>query len=426
MISDGSTSQLDLSNGSQCVRRAETGTKKPHGRATAVTPALAFGTGLTALGVLRSLRAAGVPVYSVCPRDDLAAKSRWFRPAPLTDGAVPDPPQLAQYLEALSLPGAVLVPCSDDWSRAIAELSGPLKERFPASVPDARVVDTMTDKWQFSTFIECVGIPRPKSLRVDSLSQLESLPDSDYEDMFFKPVDSQEFARRNNVKAFRFKNKRHALEIMEGIVENGGAAFPILLQEYIPGPPSHYFLVDGFVDAGGVIRALVARRRLNQYPPFFGNSSRSEMIPLQQVQEAVRSIEAMWSAVRYRGIFDAEFKYDDRDGHLKILEVNPRPWWFVEFATRCGVDLCGMYYRDALGQPVEAVSGYDVGRRCVYLSYDLASHLNETGGARGVLRWLRSARNIEDIIYRWDDPWPGLHATWSAVKNYRKHRPQTG
>ena len=389
-------------------------------------PAFAFGSGLTALGVLRSLQASGVPVFSVCPREDLATKSRWFRPAPLMSGAVPEPAQLAEYLAALRVSRAVLFPCSDDWARAIAELPDTLKERFPASVPDAPVVETMTDKWRFSTFLECVGVPRPKTLRVSSMEELHSLDEASYENMFLKPVDSQDFARRTNVKAFRLEGKNHALRIMEDLLANGGAGFPILLQEYIPGPASSYYLVDGFVDANGDTRALIPRRRLSQYPRFFGNSARSETIPLSEVRGAVAALERMWSTVTYRGIFDAEFKYDERDKQFKILEVNARPWWFVEFATRCRMDLCRMAYLDALGLPVESVSEYDVGRRCVYLNYDLAAHLGTDSGPGGVLRWMRSFGGVEDIIYRWDDPWPGLHSTFSALKNYRRHRRKSG
>ena len=46
------------------------------------TPVLAFGSGLTALGVLRSLQRTGVTVYSVCPPTDLVAKSRYYQPVP--------------------------------------------------------------------------------------------------------------------------------------------------------------------------------------------------------------------------------------------------------------------------------------------------------------------------------------------------------
>jgi hypothetical protein len=80
-----------------------------------------------------------------------------------------------------------------------------------------------------------------------------------------------------------------------------------------------------------------------------------------------------------------------------------------------------MAYLDALGFPVATLQRYDVARCCVYLSYDLGAHLGTGGGPLGVLRWIRSLAGVEDIVYRWDDPGPGLFSTVAAVKNYWRH-----
>ena len=78
--------------------------------------------------------------------------------------------------------------------------------------------------------------------------------------------------------------------------------------------------------------------------------------------------------VNYRGIFSAEFKRDARDGQYRILEVNTRAWTYVEFASRCGVNVCEMAWQDALGLPVTAASpSYPVGAGCVSLPRDIRS-----------------------------------------------------
>jgi predicted ATP-grasp superfamily ATP-dependent carboligase len=153
------------------------------------------------------------------------------------------------------------------------------------------------------------------------------------------------------------------------------------------------------------------------YPAPFGNSTLSETIPLNQVQGAIDTLERIWSATQYCGVFDAEFKYDERDGQFKIVEINARPWWFVEFATRCGVNLCQMSYRHALGLPVEPIRTYPTGRRCFYMLYDFAAHRSMEPGLRGYLRWVRSIKGCDEIIYRWDDSGPALSL---AVRTARK------
>jgi predicted ATP-grasp superfamily ATP-dependent carboligase len=328
---------------------------------------------------------------------------------------------LPDYLANLSLPGAVLIPDSDDWTEAIARLPERLKDRFPSSTPSLLAVETMIDKWQFAELLARVDVPRPKTMLLTSEDQMSALPETCYENMFLKPLNSQEFWQRHRVKALRLRGRQHALDLMAELQRHGRREFPILLQEYVPGPATKYYLVDGFVDRHGRTRALIARRRIRMYPPGFGSSSFSETIPIDDVQHAVETLEQLWAEVGFRGIFDAEFKYDDRDGQFKILEVNARPWWYVEFATRCGVDLCRMAYDDALRRPVEPVTTYPTGRRCMHLLFDLVAHHGSAPGLRGFVQWVRSLKNAEDILYCWDDPKPCVAAILAAgMKQWRR------
>ncbi len=386
-------------------------------------PALILGSSLTALGVLRSLGRAGIPTYSLCGPQELPAKSRWYRPAPRQGKQIPDPEELPEYLRGLPAERMVLIPCSDDWARAVGYLSEDLKSQFPAAVADGRVIDLMTDKWLFAQLLERENIPHPTTLRVGSLEELAALPEASFENMFLKPLDSQTFSARSGTKAYELTGRDHALQIMRAMQADGAGAFPILLQEFIPGPASSYYLVDGFVDSGGCTRAVIARRRHRQYPIPFGNSTLSETIACAQVEEPIHQLSRIWKATGYRGIFDAEFKSDPRDGGYKLVEINPRPWWFVEFASRCGVELCRMAYLDALGLPVANTSEYPVGRRCVYMLYDFNSHRATDPGLAGFARWVRSLRKTEDIVYCGDDPHPAIFLIGSKLKKALTARP---
>jgi len=194
--------------------------------------------------------------------------------------------------------------------------------------------------------------------------------------------------------------------------------FPILLQEYVPGPADQYFLIDGFIDRNGRTCGLIARRRHRMYPALFGNSTLSETIPLSEVPSAVDTLERIWAAIQYRGIFDAEFKYDQRDRQFKIVEINARPWWFVEFADRCGMKLCSMAYRDALDLPVAPITTYRTDRRCAYLLYDFAGHRAMEPGFLGAWRWARSLRGSEEIVFCGDDLRPGLRLSAAMLRKF--------
>ena len=175
-----------------------------------------------------------------------------------------------------------------------------------------------------------------------------ALPPEGFQDAILKPISSVEFARKFGIKGHFVKCQEQAIELSAQL------EFPILLQEYIPGPPDAGYFIEGFFDRTGELRALLARRRLRMHPAILGNSSLTESVPLKEVGSAINPFLAMLGSVHYRGMFSAEFKFDERSGQFKLLEVNARAWWYVGFAAHCGVDLCQMSYRDALQLPFDS------------------------------------------------------------------------
>jgi predicted ATP-grasp superfamily ATP-dependent carboligase len=232
------------------------------------------------------------------------------------------------------------------------------------------------------------------------------VPDSVLTTSFLKPVNSQQFFSHFGVKGFRIAGRADA---SANFKRGTDAGFEMLLQDYIPGPPTNHFFIDGFVDRNGVVRARFARRRLRMNPPDFGNSTLMVSVPLEDVTGGAETLDALFADLQYRGIYSAEFKRDERDGEFKLLEVNARPWWYVEFAARCGVNVCALAVRDALGEPVETISEYAVGRRCVYPYYDIGAIRAERAAGRvGSFEWVRAWVGPYQPVFRWSDPGPAL------------------
>jgi predicted ATP-grasp superfamily ATP-dependent carboligase len=369
-------------------------------------PALVFGVGVTALAAVRSLGRSGIPTYFVTDDPGVIAHSRWFRRPPESAGTCHDPSDLPRYLGTLPFERAVLMPCSDGWTRAVAGLEASLAERFPASVARAEVLDALVDKGNFARLLDDAGVPHPRTVRADSVEALERLPDAAFESAFLKPCDSERFLARYGVKAFWVSDRAAAMRLASEAIRDGCA---VLLQEYLPGSSAAHYFVDGFVDRHGQVCGLFVRRRLRMYPPDFGNSAYAVSVPLEEAAGAVDSILKLFARVGYRGIFDAEFMRDPRDGQFKLLEVNARPWWHMGFAARCGVDVARMAYQDALEMPVEPARGYRIGVRCIYPYFDyLAFRELHRRGELGFWTWLLSALSAQQLIFWWRDPMPGV------------------
>ena len=383
-------------------------------------PALILGKGITALGALRSFGRRSVPVFVLGAQGDLVRRSRWYRTLPgQAGGDLPDN-GLAEILGALSIPRMVLLPTSDKWAMSASRLPASLASRFPSCVPPPEVLERLVDKGRFAATLDELSVPHPRTLLLDGPESLRPVSDEQLKGCFLKPTQSGPFAQVYGYKALHFRDRAAAERLL---AEAKAKDFSLMLQEYIPGPATQHHFVEGFLDRTGRACGLFARRRIRMYPTDFGNSTSTLSIPMSEVTAASETLLRLLRQIGYHGIFSAEFKLDERDGQFKLLEVNARPWWYVGFAARSGIDVCDMAYREALGETVEPVETYRAGRRCIFPRLDLEVGLLEWRAGRLPLsRLFRSWIGAEQLTLCWDDPQPGLREifTWSKGRLRRK------
>lgn len=391
----------------------------PVGRAR---PAVVLGCDLTALGVTRCLAREGIPVVHLSCPGNLLEPSRWYRPITRLgpEELAGEPSLLAETLHVALGGSAVLFPCSDAFARTAASLVHGGSGGHAACLPRPEVVADLIDKARLAETAERAGVPVPPTTSVDAGSRLDELDDAWFRDSLVKPVDSQRFFRRFGVKSFPVTSRAETVGALRRVREAGMEA---VLQRYVPGPPSAHLFLDGFRARGGETKGLLARRRERMFPPATGNSSSMVTVALEETGEAVEHLERLLDAAGFHGIFSAEFKEDAEDGVFRLLEVNARPWWYVEFTARCGVDVCAMAYREALGETVRRVEAYEVGRRCVYPYYDLFAGCRELRAGRlTALDWARSWLSSDRPVFARDDPLPALRSAWERARGFVRRR----
>jgi predicted ATP-grasp superfamily ATP-dependent carboligase len=263
----------------------------------------------------------------------------------------------------------VVIPSTDEWALAVARLPSALAARFPSSLPSLESLEALIDKGRFAALLGELAVPHPRTVGVGPGGDWADLSDEAFANAFLKPRDSQAFRRRFDRKAFHFETRAEAIALAR---DARRAGLEVMLQEYVPGPPTRHYMVEGFVDRAGRVAARFVRQRLRMYPP------------------------------------EAEFKYDERDGEFKLLEVNARPWYFIGFAADCGVDFCAMAYRDALGLEVHPVVSYEAGRHCIVGADRFGCWRQFRKGRLGAWAWLRSWIGARQLLFSWDDPVPGF------------------
>jgi predicted ATP-grasp superfamily ATP-dependent carboligase len=366
---------------------------------------------------MRSLGPLGIPVFAACDPKDVAARSRWS--TLLSDG-LPEfstPDRLVRYLHATPAESMVLVPCSDTWAETVAQLPADVASRFPSYISPLSVLRRLTDKERFAELVREHGIPHPQTLFVHDATDLDRHdldPDSRF---FLKARNSQQFIARTGVKAYMVSSLDEA---RRRISELSAAGLGVVLQEYVPGPPTNHYFVDGFVVEGGTIHARFARQRLRMHPPLFGNSTYLRSVALEDVSDIVSTVDRLIGVSGLRGIFSVELKRDERSGIARVLEVNARPWWYVHYATACGVNVCEMTYRAALGQELPAFDGsYSVGRTCVYVRPDYRACRDlRRAGKISLVSCIPSWIAGEHMVFSASDPMPLLHRCVDQARAY--------
>ncbi len=369
------------------------------------TPVLLLGEGLTLLGAVRCFGRAGIPAYVLTGPDPMAKHSRWFRTLPSHELAHDAYDELPALLKALPLERGVLVPCSDHWVAAVAALDADCQARFPAVCPPAEVTELFIDKGGFARLLEQLDIPHPRTYDLEQPQSLAEVPDDVLAAGFLKPRDSMAFVDAFCVKAFDFKGREDAVSQLR---RAEAAGQKMLLQEYIPGGPDQHYFVDGYVDRHGELAVRFARRRYRIFPPRFGNSTAVESVPLEEAGEAVEAMEKLAAEAGLRGVFSAEFKKDERDQRFKLIEVNARPWWYIEFAATCGADVCKPAYLDTLGQPLPVQQPYRVGVRLICPYQDWRAWKELPPGTTSFSELMAFWAGATQARWRPDDPMPAL------------------
>jgi predicted ATP-grasp superfamily ATP-dependent carboligase len=113
--------------------------------------------------------------------------------------------------------------------------------------------------------------------------------------------------------------------------------------------------------------------------------------------------------IGYTGMAEVEFKFDQRDGRHKLLDLNPRAWVWHPLGSRAGVDFPYLTWLLARGATVPRLRGR-AGERWLHLALDLpAAARSIARGELDVRSYLVSLLRPATLgVLALDDPLPAL------------------
>lgn len=358
------------------------------------------------LALARSLGALNVPVYYLTHDSPLPGWSRFVRETirwagPHDAGALPF---LRQMADKHGLKGCLLVPSGDGEVQLVAQHREELSSLYKIILPDWTALQWLCEKPLLYQRAAELGVNIPRTYALASAADIDTL------DILFPVIlkpnmggGDTTIARAKVIRA----DDRHALKTAFADASGEIGAGNVVVQELIPGGGESQFSYAALWLNGEPVAEFTARRT-RQYPVDFGyTSTRVEVVDNGQAVDAARKI---LKSAGHSGLVEAEFKLDGRDGKLKLLDVNPRPWSWFGLCSAAGIDLGALLWRVANGEPVGQPGNVRQGVSWSYLVRDAVAAL--TLARRGQAKigdYFASLGNIRSwAAFAPNDPLPGL------------------
>ncbi len=292
----------------------------------------------------------------------------------------------------------VIFPTNDYHVKLLSINKQELEKYYIISTDKWEVVRIFYNKRYTYKLAEQVKIPFPKTLFPTSENDL-SIMDISFP-CIIKPAIMHDFYRKTRRKVFLCKNYtelllyyRKALTIIP--------AKEIIIQEVIPGSGKNQFSVCFLFLNGETIVSLTACR-MRQHPIYFGNATTyAETIEIPEIKNYA---EAILTETNYNGLCEVEFKFDERDGQYKFLEVNARTWKWHSIANKSGSPFLKTYFDFLNGEDVNPVIGFHNASFVHWLT-DLPVRLKMF--LKGDKLWKRKIQPCESAVWARDDikPW---------------------
>jgi predicted ATP-grasp superfamily ATP-dependent carboligase len=379
-----------------------------------------LGGAVTALSAARSLGAAGIEVtiLSDGATDCLARRSRFCDHYVHYERTEP---VQARWLEWLSgRRGAVLLPCCDGGAEFIARRRAELvgAGHLPIEA-DEEALLLMLDKPHTYALAEQLGIGAPRTVTAYSHEDAtRALQTALTYPCAVKPTSSDALLRRapdfDKPKGNVVHNDTQLHAYLDGLLSVGVGA---LVTEVIPGGDDRYCSYYTYIDEHGEPLVQFTKLKPRQYPIGFGLGTFHVTKWLPDVADVGLRF---FQGIGLRGFGNIEFKRDERDNELKVIECNPRLTMANGLAARAGVDFALLAYDRAVGHERPPIVTFR-DNVCLWFPRE---DLRALGAyrAQGELTtgaWLRSIAQVPHFpTFQWSDPVPSLAGARGALRQW--------
>lgn len=261
----------------------------------------------------------------------------------------------------------VIMPMTEVTTLLLTQHQSQLPDHSRLPFAATEIVARASDKSYVLQLAHELGVPTPRTALVHSAAEASNLTGISYP-VVIKPARSRVLTADGWISS-GVTYARDAADLRAQLQTLRPELFPVLLQERIHGPGVGVFACY----ADGQPVAWFAHKRIREKPPSGGVSVLRESAALEPL--AAEYAGKLLTRLGWQGVAMVEFKRDNRDGSLRLMEINGRFWGSLQLAIDAGVDFPALLADIAVGRPRTLPKPYRIGVRTRWLWGDVDSLL---------------------------------------------------
>jgi predicted ATP-grasp superfamily ATP-dependent carboligase len=369
-------------------------------------PAIVLGMYETGLGVGRSIGRNGIQVFGLDFQKDVGFYSKYIKASICPNPLINEKKFLdflIRFVDELEYKSVLLI-ASDNFLKVISRNRDKLKKYFFINLSDNIVIESIADKYKQYQLALKGDITFPITYFPKNLEEIHKIKDKIKYPAFLKPkeVTSWRKIMGGGVKGFFLKNPD---DLIEKYNYTFGKGLEVIVQEVIPGFDTNIFQYTAYVSQNGEFLLQFTFRKIHQNPIHFGVGSLVESVYYPDLMEIGQKF---FKSINFRGVGAAEFKLDERDGKLKLIELNPRYWQQNALADKCGMNFPMVQYLESTQQNLKLIHDFKIGIKWVNSYLNFGSFLNyRRNGEISFIQWINSLKGKKIFsVFAWDDMLP--------------------
>lgn len=307
---------------------------------------LVIGCHLSGLGVIRALGTYNLRIIALSYElTDMGTTSKYVSEKHRIPHPTREEKAFIQYLldNGPHWGGALIFDCDDHVAVSLSRHKDLLTGYYRIVTADWEIFTQFIDKDKTYQLARECGVPYPKTFTPKSIEEIARIKQEVEYPCIIKAVRGHEFKSKFNHKVFEISTPDELEEKFRLCLES---KMDVVVQEVIPGTDSNIYKMQAYINSKGKMVGKFFYRKLRQNPPQFGVTRVA--ISTEKNLEVEELSARMLAHSKFRGMCNFEFKKDERDGKLKLIEVNVRMSRINWLPTFCGMNFPWIIYLDLI------------------------------------------------------------------------------